>query len=87
MRNLNSVITKLEAFLEGRCTSVVDAKKVEGELADLFERRDDSLIEDFIIDLASYRPEGGDGLYDYPRFKPIAEAALRRLKLLQGEDS
>ena len=85
MRNLNSVIEKLESLVEGNSTSVTHANAIEGELVNLFEGHDDCLIEDFIFDLAFYRPEGGDGLYNYKRFKPMAEVALRRLKELQGE--
>jgi hypothetical protein len=86
MRNLVSVITKLEALVHGRNTSVPHANEIEEELAELFDGRDDCLIEDFIYDLAFYRPEGGEGLYDYERFRPMAEAALHRLKLLHNED-
>ena len=87
MRNLAPVITKLEALVQGRNTSVYLANEIEGELAELFDDRDDCLIEDFIYDLAFYRPEGGEGLYDYERFKPMAEAALHRLRLLHNENT
>jgi hypothetical protein len=53
----------------------------------LFSDLDDEVIGDFIHDLAFYRPEGGDGLYDYERFKPMAEAALKRLRKLNGENT
>ena len=84
MRDLVSVTSKLQAFLEGRNTSVPYANEIEGELAKLFSDREDEIIQDFIHDLAFYRPEGDDGLYDYERFKPLAEAALRRLRNLKG---
>ena len=86
MHNLTSVITKLEAFVQGTNTSVPHANEIEGELADMFDGRDDCLIEDFIYDLAFYRPEGGEGLCDYKQLKPMAEAALHQLKLLHNEN-
>src|SRR6267142_6601940 len=84
MRDLDSVIVKLESFVQGRNTSVAYANEFEGDLAELFSGRDDDVVDDFIYDLAFYRPEGGDGLYDYERFKPVAEAALKRLRKLNG---
>jgi hypothetical protein len=87
MRDLASVTTKVEALVQGRITSVHHANEIEGDLAELFSGRDDCLIEDFIYDLAFYRPEGGEGLYDYDRFKPMAEAALHRLRLLHDENT
>jgi hypothetical protein len=82
MRDLDSVIGKLEGFVQGRNTSVSYANEIEGDLAELFTSSNDEVIEDFIHDLAFYRPEGGEGLYDYQRFKPMAEAALTQLKKL-----
>ena len=87
MRDLAAVIRKLEALVQGSNTSVPHANEIEGELAELFHGSDDCLIEDFIHDLAFYRPEGGEGLYDYERFRPMAEAALHRLKLLHNENT
>jgi hypothetical protein len=87
-RDMESVITKLDEFVQGRNTSVRYANEIEGDLAKLCgDRDDDEVIDDFIHDLAFYRPEGGDGLYDYERFKPMAEAALRRLRKLNGENT
>jgi hypothetical protein len=83
--DLDSVIGKLEGFVRGRNTSVHGANEIESELAKLFSGHDDEIIDDFICDLAFYRPEGGDGLYDYNRFKPMAEAALKRLRRLNDE--
>jgi hypothetical protein len=87
MSNLASVIGKLETFVQGRNTSVRYANEIEGDLAELFSDRDDDAIEDFIYDLAFYRPEGGDGLYDYKQFRPLAEAALKGLRKLKGESA
>jgi hypothetical protein len=84
MRNLDAVITKLEGLVQGRHTSVPYANEIEGDLAELFSGRGDEVIDDFIYDLAFYRPEGGHGLYDYERFRPMAEAALKRLRKLNG---
>lgn len=86
-RDLDSVIAKLEGFVRGRNTSVHCANEIEGALAKLFSGRDDEIIDDFICDLAFYRPEGGDGLYDYNRFRPMAEAALKRLRKLDDENT
>jgi hypothetical protein len=87
MRDLASVIAKLEALVEGRSTSVSHANQIEGDLAELFSGRGDEVIEDFIYDLAFYRPQGGEGLYNYERFKPMAEAALKRLRSINSENA
>jgi hypothetical protein len=87
MRDLASVITKLEALVQGRNTSVSHANEIEGDLTELFSDREDGVIEDFIHDLAFYRPEGGEGLFDFERFKPVAEAALRRLRNINNDDT
>ena len=87
MRDLDTVIAKMEGFVQGRNTSVPYANDIEGDLAELFSEHDDEVIGDFIHDLAFYRPEGGYGLYDYERFKPMAEAALRRLRKLNSENT
>jgi hypothetical protein len=87
MGDLDVMISKIEGFVQGRNTSVRYANELEGDLAKLFDERDDEVISDFIHDLAFYRPEGGHGLYDYKRFKPIAEAALERLRKLNGENT
>jgi phosphatidylserine/phosphatidylglycerophosphate/cardiolipin synthase-like enzyme len=60
MRDLDSVIAKLEGFVQGRNTSVPYANEIEGDLAALFSDRDDEVIGDFVYDLAFYRPEGGE---------------------------
>lgn len=86
MRDLASVITKLEAFVQGGNTSVSHANEIEGDLAKLFPDQDNGMIEDFIHDLALYRPEGGEGLYDFEQFRPTAEAALQRLRKITTED-
>jgi len=86
-RGFPSVITKLEALVQGRNTSVSNANEIEGNLSDLFSGINDTVIQDFIYDLAFYRPEGGEGLYDYERFKPIAEAALKRLRNISHENT
>jgi hypothetical protein len=64
------VITKLEGFVQGRNASVPYANEIEGDLAELFSGDDDEAMHEFSYDLAFYRPEGGDGLYDYEQFKP-----------------
>ena len=87
MRDLDTVITKLEGLVQGRNTSVPYANEIEGDLAELFSGRGDEVIDELIYDLAFYRPEGGDGLYDYERFRPMAEAALRRLRKLNSENT
>ena len=87
MSDLDSVITKLEALVQGRNTSVSHANDIEGTLANLFDGVNDDVIEDFIYDLAYYRPEGGQGLYNYEQFRPMAEIALKRLKNIRHENT
>jgi hypothetical protein len=80
--DLAQVIAKLEGFVEGRYTSVAYANEIEGDLAAMFSDREDEMIDSFICDLAAYRPGGGEGLYDYSRFRPLAAVALKRLREL-----
>jgi len=49
MRDLSSVITKLEGFVQGRNMSVPYANEIEGDLAELFSGHDDEVIDDFVL--------------------------------------
>ena len=77
MSDMGTLITKLETLVEGRNTSVPYANDIEGNLVKLFTDHDDDVIEDFIYDLAFYRPEGGEGLYNFRQFQNTAAAGIQ----------
>ncbi len=56
------LILAIEGFIDGKDRSIKAANSIEGLIADLFS--DDERFEDAVIALASYRPGGGDYLYD-----------------------
>lgn len=65
MENYNDVkliMDMLKAFISGEDRTIAFAGKIEGALDRLFT--DDEEIQDFITCFVSYRPGGGEYLYD-----------------------
>lgn len=67
----------LRRFVDGEDRSVTAARQLEGALAERFP--DDERFEDLLDALASYRPGGGEFLYDEKRIVPLCRAALESL--------
>jgi hypothetical protein len=82
MIQLNQIIVKLERFVEGQDISLRSANEIEGDLTEIFDDDDDDIIDDFLHDLAFYRPGGGEFLFDYEAFLPKAKFALSHLRHL-----
>ena len=59
---LQRITLLLERFISGERRSREDSREIEVSLDDAFP--DDDEIQDFVTDFASYRPGGGDFLYD-----------------------
>jgi hypothetical protein len=68
----------LRAFVLGVDRSVAAAGQIEVALAQQFP--EDDRFEDLLLALASYRPGGGEFLYDEKRILPLCRAALDLLK-------
>ena len=64
----------LEAFVAGTDTSPQFASQIEGVLLDHF--REDETFEDLLVALASYRPGGGDFLFNETRLRQVCAEAL-----------
>jgi hypothetical protein len=77
----------LVSFVDGTDRSLRFANEIEGVLLDHF--RDDEAFEDLLIALASYRPGGGDYLYDEDSLRRVCSEALTdvRARLIEGPGS
>ena len=83
MSQLNQIIVKLECFVQGQDVSLESANDIEGKLVEIFgDDIDDDIIDDFLHDLALYRPSGGYLLFDYEAFLPKAKCMLSHLRSL-----
>jgi len=80
--NLDDLRDALRRFVAGE-SSLDLAAWIEVALDDLFP--EDQRFEDLVHALASYRPEGGEFLYDYSRIRPLCEAALEHLEQIVPE--
>lgn len=72
----------LEAFISGKRRSVEDAQELEVSIEEAFP--DDDAIQDFVTDFASYRPGGGDYLYDEEAMRGKCIQILRLLAQQSG---
>jgi hypothetical protein len=64
----------LRRFVQGPDRSLGAARELEGALATQFP--EDERLEDLLLALASYRPGGGELLYDEKAILPFCKAAL-----------
>lgn len=62
MTNNEELLIRLNSFLEESDTSMVNAGQIERLLDELYPDNED--IQEFVTCLASYRPGGGEFLYD-----------------------
>lgn len=72
------VISKLEDLISGKDISMANAQHIEA-LLDAYYGRDE-VIQDFITDLALYRPGGGEYLYSHAEIVPKANYILAYMK-------
>lgn len=73
----DSLRTALRRFMAGESSREL-AAEIEVALDDLFP--EDPRFEDLAHALASYRPGGGEFLYDDSRVRPLCETALGDLE-------
>jgi len=66
-----NIVVLIEKFINREDISIANANKIESILLDDFE--DEQEVQDVALMLASYRPGGGDFLYD-------ADEIIRNLK-------
>jgi hypothetical protein len=87
MNRINHLILKLENFVEGGDISLRLANEIEGDLLEIFDDNTDEIIDGFLHDLAFYRPNGGELLFDYEAFLPKAKFALNHLRHLNKNNA
>lgn len=75
---IDDLITRMERFVSGEAISVADANKLECLIDDLVPTFPE--LEDLGDELAQYRPEGGDYLFDFKRMKPRVAYHLATLR-------
>jgi hypothetical protein len=73
----DEVCTKLAAFVRGGDRSVSLAGEIEVGLNDLFG--DSEPFASLVLALASYRPEGGEFMYDEASILPMMKTVLLEL--------
>ncbi|EBU8090027.1 hypothetical protein DLM19_24315, partial [Salmonella enterica subsp. enterica serovar Agona] len=74
MKNLNEISILLDRFIDGTDTSTIAANRLEILLDEAYP--DDELIQERVVELASYVPGGGDHLFDRSQIQ-IRLARLR----------
>jgi hypothetical protein len=72
------LVTRIERFVDGTDISVESAQFIEVGLDDAFP--DNDWISERVLMLASYRPGGGDGLYDEEQMRAELVKVLERLR-------
>jgi hypothetical protein len=72
------VISLISKFISGEEISLSLANRIEVILDAEFS--DDEMIQDAALMLASYRPGGGEYLFDYDQVAPVLSKVLEKLK-------
>jgi len=72
------LVERIERFVDGSDVSVESARLIEAGLDDAFP--DNDWISERVLMLASYRPGGGDGLYDEAQMRAELAKVLERLR-------
>lgn len=67
----------LNRFCSGPDVSIKSANAIEAALDDAFPKDDE--VQDVVLALASYRPSGGEFLYDEAQIKKRLVSILQRL--------
>lgn len=77
---MSDVLRLLDRFISGEDTSLGAANRLEVAIDDAFP--DDERAQALVEDLARYRPEGGDFLWDTPEMQRRLRAARDHLAAL-----
>ncbi|MCK9686055.1 hypothetical protein [Scleromatobacter humisilvae] len=72
------LVERIERFVDGTDVSVESAGLIEAGLDDAFP--DDDWMSERVRMLASYRPGGGDSLYDEAQMRAELTRVLERLR-------
>ena len=73
-----ALLERIQRFIDGTDTSVESAGLIEAGLDDAFP--DNDWIADKVLMLASYRPGGGESLYDEQQVRLELVKVLARLR-------
>jgi len=73
-----ALVARIERFIDGTDVSVESAHAIEVGLDDAFP--DNDWISERVLMLASYRPGGGDHLYDAAHVRAELAKVLERLR-------
>ena len=73
-----ALVARIERFIDGTNVSVESAQAIEMGLDDAFP--DNDWISERVLMLASYRPGGGDQLYDEAHVRAELVKVLQRLR-------
>ena len=73
----DKILFLIEKFISGEDISISSANKIESALDDAFGEDDE--VQDVVLMLASYRPEGGDYLYNSEDVKILLKKIIPKL--------
>ena len=76
----SELLSLIEKFIEGEDCSVAVANQIEVAIDDTYP--EDAFMQETVLMLASYRPGGGEFLYDEKTLKGRLRKAKERLKQL-----
>jgi hypothetical protein len=79
---VSELVQRMQRFLRGEAISVGDANAMESLALALLEQCPE--LEELADDLAQYRPEGGEFLFDYDQIRP---KVAYYLEMLQSRDA
>ena len=74
------LLEMIKKFMSGEDRSITKANELEVALDDAFPN--DEYVQDTVLMLASYRPGGGEYLYDQDEINKRSEIVLEQLKSL-----
>ena len=82
INEIEILVNKLENFISGKDRTLAIAGEIEVALERLFS--DDDEIQDYVTCFASYRPGGGEYLYDEVTMAKKSEYLISLIKEKQG---
>ena len=78
MDNRESLVKLIERFTLGEDVSIAAVNAIEVAVEEMFPNDDE--MQDVVVQLASYRPGGGEYLYNEAEIEPTLAKILKKLE-------
>ena len=78
MDNRESLVKLIERFTRGEDVSIAAVNAIEVAVEEMFPNDDE--MQDVVVQLASYRPGGGEYLYNEAEIEPALAKILKKLE-------